>query len=100
MQYFKKGSIVPRRLRTILAHNKKAQYCITFGVDVEFDGKVIYPARPMTAKDHLIIVKPMMSAPRKNGTRQKSGFYLNSGCTLSWTTDTRTDSHSAQINKS
>lgn len=76
MTIFKKGSIVPRRLNALIAHNKKAQHFIVFGVDVVFDGKSIKPVKPLGERGHILCVRSKMSAPRKNGTRQHSGFSM------------------------
>jgi hypothetical protein len=40
---FKKGSIIPRRLGWVLAEDRKAQHCATFGSDCEIIGKRVYP---------------------------------------------------------
>lgn len=100
MQYFKKGSIVPRRLGVILAQHKKAQHWIVFGVDVQFDGTNITPVKPMGEKDYLIRVPHKISAPRKNGTRQHSGFYMPGKWSLSHSSDTRKGEYSASMHKS
>ena len=39
IEVFRKGQIVPRRLRAGMAVDKKAQHVITFGCDVQVDGR-------------------------------------------------------------
>lgn len=42
---FKKGQMVPKRLKMALTH-RKAQHLITFGCDVVVNERVISPVRP------------------------------------------------------
>lgn len=88
MQIFKKGSLVPRRLGAVLADKKAAQHFLVFGTDVTWDGKTLTSAQPMKWGEALIKVSPYMSAPRKNGTRQQSGFSMG----LHWHTESAHDS--------
>lgn len=87
---FKKGGIVPRRLGIVVASNKKAQHWLVFGTDVIFDGVTLTSAQPLRWGEALIKIKHGMSAPRKNGTRQHSGFFMGS----SWTCESHHDSFS------
>lgn len=100
MIIFKKGSIVPRRLGAVVAHNKKAQHWIVFGVDVQFDGKSITPVQPMRQHDNLILVIPMLSAPRKNGTRQKCGVSMGRHWVLTFNRNDSTHEYSASLVRS
>lgn len=38
IEIFKKGQIVPRRLKNVICSDRKAQHCVTFGCDVARDG--------------------------------------------------------------
>jgi len=99
MQIFKKGSLVPRRLGALLATKKKAQHYLVFGTDVTWDGKTLTSAQPMKWGEALIKVNPYMSAPRKNGTRQQSGFSMGLNWTCESTHDSQTGVSSAKLIK-
>lgn len=99
IQNFKKGSIVPRRLGLIMATNKKAQHFLTFGVDVTWDGISLRPVNPMGYSDYLIVSSYRISAPRKNGTRQKSLIHMMPGVVSSSSSDTHAGIYSAVITK-
>ena len=99
MQNFKKGSLVPRRLGILLASKKKAQHYLVFGCDVVWDGKVLTTARPMKENESLVIVAHGMSAPRKNGTRQQSGFSMGLDWTISSSRNSFTGEYSASMQK-
>lgn len=99
MQNFKKGSLVPRRLGAVLADNKGSQHYLVFGTDVVWDGKTLTSQRPMSWGEALIKVNPYMSAPRKNGTRQQSGFSMGLNWTLESTHDSETGVSSAKLVK-
>ena len=99
MKVFKKGSLVPRRLGIVVASNKKAQHWLVFGVDVTYDGRSVVPVNAMGERDALIVVKHGMSAPRKNGTRQKSGFSMGSNWSVSSEQNTFTGVYSASFGK-
>lgn len=68
---FKKGQIVPKRLRLAITSNPKAQHCITFGADVEVSGRTVR----LLSDGAAIVISAKLSRPRKNGTRQKCHFY-------------------------
>lgn len=99
METFKKGSLVPRRLGILLASKKKAQHYLVFGTDVVFDGRNLTSAKPMKLDEALIKIAFGMSAPRKNGTRQQSGFSMSANWTCSSTRDSETGSTSAKFEK-
>lgn len=90
-QVFNKGSIVPRRLGLLLATKKKAQHWLVFGVNVVWDGKTLKTVAALAPGDSLVKVAHGMSSPRKNKTRQKSGFSIGSN----WTAFTLRDSELA-----
>lgn len=99
MTVFKKGSLVPRRLSLALTVNKKAQHYVLFGVDVTFDGRTLKPINPMGEMDAIILMKAGVSAPRKNGTRQKSGIHIGSNWILSSYQNSLTGEWSAEFSK-
>ncbi|EOI5799814.1 hypothetical protein ACOII5_004384 [Cronobacter dublinensis] len=69
---FKKGQMVPKRLKMALTH-RKVQHSITFGCDVVVYGRLIKPIRP---GDGPIFSLPYRVARcRNNGTWQK--FTIN-----------------------
>ncbi|MDY7073546.1 hypothetical protein PshuTeo2_36800 [Pseudomonas hunanensis] len=76
LELFRKGQVVPRRLRVLLATIKGAQHFIRFGVDCTWDGSSIRPAAQLGPADYLIEIG-RMSRPMKNGTRIKSGLIMS-----------------------
>lgn len=99
IERFKKGQIVPRRLGLLLATVKGAQHHVVFGMDATWDGTNLDPAHRMSFYDVLIRVSSGMYAPRKNGTRQKSGLILGRRFTMESSYDSRTGERSARITR-
>lgn len=97
MEKFKKGSLVPRRLGWLLASKKKAQHYLVFGCDAIWDGNTLKTCGPMTDRDCLFIVRNGMSAPRKNGTRQQSGFSFGIDWQMESHRDTQKDEYSVSV---
>jgi hypothetical protein len=63
---FKKGQIVPRRLRKVLFKDRKAQHCAVFGCDCTFDGNVFVAM----SSGPLVYIKNS-TRRMNNGTRKK-----------------------------
>lgn len=40
-EMFKKGQIIPRRLRLAITSDRKAQHCVLFGCDVRVEGRKV-----------------------------------------------------------
>lgn len=99
MENFKKGSLVPRRLGILLAEKKKAQHWLTFGTDVIWDGKTLTSLQPLKWGEALIKVRSGMSAPRKNGTRQPSGFSIGDNWVGRGSQDSQTGVTNARFEK-
>ena len=97
MENFKKGSLVPRRLGWLLASKKKAQHYIVFGCDAIWDGKTLTSAGPMTERECLVVIQHGMSAPRKNGTRQKSGLSFGIEWQMESNRDTQTGEYRVSV---
>lgn len=72
-EYFKKGQIIPKRLRMVFTH-RKAQVNVRFGCDVEVDGRVIRPTSAVT--NGIINVECWKRRRRNNGTYQKVHYHL------------------------
>ncbi|EOC0415023.1 hypothetical protein ACI00F_003821 [Cronobacter dublinensis] len=71
---FKKGQMVPKRLKMALTH-RKVQHRITFGCDVVVEGRVITPVRQ---DDGAVFMLPHRVARRRNnGTWQRSAISFN-----------------------
>lgn len=100
IQTFKKGQLFPRRLGLVLTSIKGAQHCLTFGVDVEWDGVTLKPSEPMWKKGVLLRVRYKASRRMRNGTRQNSSFYLCHGVEMFGSSDTTTGEYYAYIKKS
>lgn len=77
IQVFRKGQIVPRRLRKGITRLRKAQHCITFGVNTVYCDGVFYA--DLSSGDFVSAVIVFRNAGRKrnNGTFQKCGFYVS-----------------------
>lgn len=99
VENFKKGQIIPRRLGFLLAEVKGAQHYIRFGMDATWDGISLKPARPMTTRDFLAVIDHRISAPRKNGTRRKSGFCLSNDFVLQSRSDSDPCGRHAEIHR-
>lgn len=67
-EHFKKGQMVPKRLKMAITH-RKAQHQLTFGCDVIVEGRTITAANGGSP----IIYAPHYVGSRKmnNGTKQK-----------------------------
>lgn len=70
-EHFKKGQIVPKRLRMVFTH-RKAQINVRFGCDVEVDGRVIRPVGPVATG--VICAETWKGIRRNNGTYQKARY--------------------------
>ena len=68
METFKKGQIVPRRLKMAITADRKAQHCVTFGSDVEIDGRVVR----QTSYGVLFNVPNFPARRMNNGTYKKT----------------------------
>ncbi|MBF8746841.1 hypothetical protein [Pseudomonas monteilii] len=99
VEHFRKGQIVPRRLRILLASVKAAQHYTRFGTDVVWSGRCLSPLRQMGPTESLIVAGVGMSAPRKNGTRRKSGFTIDNRFELSGSYDSSSDHRTASISQ-
>lgn len=67
-EQFKKGQMVPKRLKIAITH-RSAQHCITFGCDVEVEGRAIRAVQPSSGP--IINIPTLTSRKRKNRTRQR-----------------------------
>lgn len=67
-EYFKKGQIVPKRLRMVLTH-RKAQANIRFGCDVIVEGRTITAISQV--EKSVICAEAWKGIRRNNGTYQR-----------------------------
>lgn len=66
IEFFKKGQLVPRRLRMVIASDRKAQSCAVFGCDVIVEGRKI-----TALSDGPVIYVRRMVRRMNNGTFKK-----------------------------
>lgn len=66
---FKKGQMVPKRLKMAFTH-RKVQHCITFGCDVVVNGRVVTPVRK--GDGPIIMMRIGAARRRNNGTWQQT----------------------------
>lgn len=67
-ELFRKGQMIPKRLKMALTH-RRAQHCITFGCDVLVEGRFIRAVDPSSGP--IMNIPAFISRKRTNGTRQK-----------------------------
>lgn len=70
-EYFKKGQIVPKRLKMVFTH-RKAQAHFTFGCDVVVEGRTISAAETLAVC--LIVFEVRKGIKRNNGTFQRAAY--------------------------
>lgn len=68
IQKFKKGQMVPKRLKMAIAH-RRAQHRITFGCDVIVHGRKVSPVTP--GDGPIFLIPYQVGRRRNNGTWQK-----------------------------
>lgn len=67
IETFKKGQMVPRRLRLAVTSDRKAQSCVVFGCDVSVEGR-----RVTALSDGPVFVVRRVVRRMNNGTFKKS----------------------------
>lgn len=70
-EYFKKGQIVPKRLKMVFTH-RKAHAHVTFGCDVVVEGKTVSAVSPCDSP--IMVVHAYKGIKRKNGTFQRTSY--------------------------
>ena len=77
---FRKGQIVPRRLRAVLAADPRAQHFIQFGCDVVYHKSTFYW---LHGDGPIIVIKANASRKMNNGTRRKSAILFSGDIRIS-----------------
>ncbi|QIW86685.1 hypothetical protein KMC53_gp58 [Klebsiella phage LASTA] len=71
VEHFKKGQMVPKRLGVVFTH-KKNQSNVTFGCDVEVDGRMVRATSP--TERGVICINGYKGRRRGNGTFQRVNY--------------------------